>query len=438
MSVRVGLLIVAALLLTAAPGSFDHQGGGAVVIAAAVAQQEDPPPPPPPPKADLKLSQTDAPDPVVLGERITYSLTVVNGGPDTAVGVRVGDDLSSLTKLVSASASQGSCAGSDPVWCALGELASGATAKVTIVAEATKTGVAFNVAVVVAQTSDPDNRNGTRNRTTITSPPSPPPPPPAPTPPPAAPPPVPPPAPPPPAPPPPAPPPPAPPPPVVATGVASPPAASPAAPPASPPAGLAAAPDVVPPGNVTAVRAVLGHRSVVLRWQAPADPDFGRVVIRRSSAGTAARVVYSGLRQEFADRSVRNGVRYVYELRSFDLSGNGSAGVRLTATPKALPLFYPLPNARVSSAPVLRWIAGRGASYYNVQLYRGSRKVLSAWPQTNRLRLHARWMFAGRRERLAPGVYQWFVWPGRGPRSRSAYGPLLGRSSFVVVPPVNR
>jgi hypothetical protein len=177
----------------------------------------------------------------------------------------------------------------------------------------------------------------------------------------------------------------------------------------------------------------VGHRSVVLRWRAPADPDFGRVVITRSSAGTVARVVYSGLRREFADRSVRNGVRYVYELRSFDRSGNGSAGVRLTATPKAL-LFNPLPNARISSAPVLRWVAGRGANYYNVQLYRGTRKVLSAWPQANRLRLHARWMFAGRLERLAPGVYHWFVWPGRGLRSRSAYGPLLGRSSFVVVP----
>jgi hypothetical protein len=189
---------------------------------------------------------------------------------------------------------------------------------------------------------------------------------------------------------------------------------------------------------VTAVRVVAGHRSVVLRWRAPADPDLGRVAITRSSAGTAAQVVYSGLRQEFADRSVRNGVRYVYELRSFDLSGNGSTGVRLTATPKALALFNPRPNARISSAPVLRWIAGRGVSYYNVQLYRGTRKVLSAWPQSNRLRLQARWVFAKKREGLAPGVYHWFVWPGRGPRSRSAYGPLLGQSSFVVAPRVLR
>jgi hypothetical protein len=182
----------------------------------------------------------------------------------------------------------------------------------------------------------------------------------------------------------------------------------------------------------------VGHRSVVLRWRAPADPDFGRVVIMRSSAGAAARVVYSGLREEFTDRSVRNGVRYVYELRSFDRSGNGSGGVRLTATPKALPLFNPLPNARIFSAPVLRWVAARGASYYNMQLYRGSTKVLTAWPPTNRFRLNSRWTFAGRRERLAPGVYHWFVWPGRGPRSRAAYGPLLGRSSFVVAPPVTR
>jgi hypothetical protein len=173
---------------------------------------------------------------------------------------------------------------------------------------------------------------------------------------------------------------------------------------------------------------------VVVRWRSPSDPDFQRVVIRRSPAGGAARVVFSGKGERFADRGVRNGVRYLYELRSFDRSGNSSAGVRFTAMPKALPLSTPIPNARISSAPMLQWRPVRGASYYNVQLYRGSRKVLSAWPRANRLGLRLRWTFGGRGQRLVPGVYHWFVWPGRGPRSRSSYGSVLGRSSFVVVP----
>jgi hypothetical protein len=195
------------------------------------------------------------------------------------------------------------------------------------------------------------------------------------------------------------------------------------------------APDVVAPGGVTDVRATAGNRSVLVRWRSPSDRDFDRVVMTRASSGVAERIIYSGRGEQFADRSVRNGIRYIYELRSLDRSGNASAGVRFAATPKALPLFSPRPNARVASAPMLRWAAVRGASYYNVQLYRGSRKVLSAWPRANRLKLRPRWTFLGQRERLAPGVYHWFVWPGRGLRSRPSYGPVLGQSSFVVVPP---
>jgi hypothetical protein len=109
--------------------------------------------------------------------------------------------------------------------------------------------------------------------------------------------------------------------------------------------------------------------------------------------------------------------------------------VRFAATPKALLLFSPLPNARVSAAPLLRWAAVKGSGFYNMQLYRGSKKVLTAWPRSTRFRLHARWTFRGRAERLAPGTYHWFIWPARGPRSKPRYGPLLGRSSFVVIRP---
>jgi hypothetical protein len=194
-----------------------------------------------------------------------------------------------------------------------------------------------------------------------------------------------------------------------------------------------AAPDVVPPGRVGTVRATVANRSVLVRWRLPTDPDLDRVELTRSSAGVGRRLVYSGTGQQFADRGLRNGVRYAYELRSYDQTGNASAGVRFAATPKALRLFSPLPNARVSKAPVLRWAAVRGTGFYNVQLYRGSKKVLSIWPRSNRLKLANRWRFLGRVERLVPGTYHWFVWPGRGALSRLDYGPLLGRNSFVVV-----
>jgi uncharacterized repeat protein (TIGR01451 family) len=362
------------------------------------------------------VTNADSPDPVAVGGSITYVLTVTNAGPAAAPNVQVLDSRSASATLVSAKSSQGSCVGSQTVSCSLGHLANGAKATVTIVVKPTTGGVVINDAFVFgAGTLDPKGSNNAARATTTAASPSAPKPSPQPSPQPS--------------------------PPPSSPGPALPSAASPPpprgaapTPPAPPVAGPQAARDVVPPGEVADVRASVGNRSVVVRWRSPSDPDLQRVVIRRSAARAAARVVYSGRGERFADRSVRNGVRYVYVLRSVDRTGNSSAGVRFTAIPKALPLFSPAPNARVSSAPLLHWGPVRGASYYNVQLYRGSRKVLSAWPLANQLRLRLRWNFGGRGQRLAPGVYHWFVWPGRGPRNRSSYGSVLGQSSFVVVP----
>jgi hypothetical protein len=102
--------------------------------------------------------------------------------------------------------------------------------------------------------------------------------------------------------------------------------------------------------------------------------------------------------------------------------------------------------AWVSAPPLLRWNRAARASYYNVQLFRlggadrnrvaraaGSRKVMSTWPGGPRLRLHRRWRYAGRRERLSPGRFRWFVWAGYGSRAAHHYGPLLGTGTFRVV-----
>ena len=70
----------------------------------------------------------------------------------------------------------------------------------------------------------------------------------------------------------------------------------------------------------------------------------------------------------------------------------------------------------------------RGARFYNVQLYKGSRKILSLWPRASRLRLPLRWRYEKRQYALSRGVYRWFVWPSLGGR----YGSLEGQSSFRV------
>ena len=73
------------------------------------------------------------------------------------------------------------------------------------------------------------------------------------------------------------------------------------------------------------------------------------------------------------------------------------------------------------------------ATYYNVQLFRNGKKILTLWPTEPALRVPSSWRFAGAAFRLTPGVYRWYVWAGFGPRSASRYGKLLGTRSFVVV-----
>jgi HYR domain len=196
-----------------------------------------------------------------------------------------------------------------------------------------------------------------------------------------------------------------------------------------------AQPDVVPPANVSNLRAQPLNRSVRLRWRAPADADFARVEVMRSTTtvGSESVLVYRGRAATFVDRRLANGTEYRYLFVSIDQTGNRSFGIVVVATPKRQLLTAPALGARVRVPPLLAWIGVGGASYYNVQVSRNGRKILSAWPTRNRLRLTRTWVFAGRRQRLAPGTYHWYVWPGLGALRESRYGALLGQGSFVVV-----
>lgn len=114
-----------------------------------------------PPGADLFVRGSDSPDPVKVGKRIRYTLTVGNNGAGAASNVTVVDTLPRGTGYVSASASQGSCSRSGRrVTCELGDLADGDTAKVTVVAKAPATaGRVTNVAVVSGDYDDPVTKN---------------------------------------------------------------------------------------------------------------------------------------------------------------------------------------------------------------------------------------------------------------------------------------
>jgi hypothetical protein len=168
---------------------------------------------------------------------------------------------------------------------------------------------------------------------------------------------------------------------------------------------------------------------IALRWHQSSDAV--RVEVSRSpgSAGAGRSVVYSGPARAFTDTSVRIGVTYAYSVRVFDAAGN-SASMTVKTSVSAL---EPATGATLRKPPLLRWEKERGARYYNVQLFRGRTKLLSAWPTHTQLQLHRSWTYRGRRHRLSRGHYRWYVWPGLGSRADHRFGRLIGHSTFSIV-----
>ncbi len=202
-----------------------------------------------------------------------------------------------------------------------------------------------------------------------------------------------------------------------------------------PPAGTPPLPIPPPrgaPPDVRDLKAEAGDRQVRLSWQTPSGVDH--VVISRSlSLGGDAQVVYTGSGDAFLDRAVVNTLEYRYVVVSLDEEGLASAGVAASARPRPTLLKAPKDGARLRKAPKLRWAANSEAGYYNVQLFRANKKILSIWPVKTALILKNRWKYQGHTYKLSRGVYRWYVWPGFGARKAVDYGEMLGFSTFQII-----
>jgi hypothetical protein len=185
------------------------------------------------------------------------------------------------------------------------------------------------------------------------------------------------------------------------------------------------------PPRLSGVSETSGDGANLLQWRSTSRSDTFRIE-RRARREKTPPQIFRGIRgTSFTDSSIENGREYVYTLIARDGAGNDSRGVKLLALPKVLTLEKLPYLPRVSVAPILRWKAVAGAAYYHVQLFRGGKRILAAWPSGPQLALRPAWSWGGRRYRLERGTYRWYVWAGTGARSAAHY-KRLGTAAFAV------
>jgi hypothetical protein len=211
--------------------------------------------------------------------------------------------------------------------------------------------------------------------------------------------------------------------------------------------------DATPPA-APELKATPGDGSVALSWRRGADVESVQVARTPGVGSDQTTIVFQGPGSTFIDSRVNNNVRYTYEVRVRDPADNANSDTA-TVVPSAAAgppgfeapqpqgpgagqvrpgLISPGKGAIVSARrpPLLKWLPVHGARYYNVQLFRKGRKILSVWPTRPQYQLKRRWTYRDKVRRLIPGKYRWLVWPGFGPRSKADYGRRMGPSTFHV------
>lgn len=121
------------------------------------------------PPIDLAVSLTAAPEPVLTGAAVTYTVSVTYNDHTPAKDVVLTDTLPSDALYVSASSTQGTCGyASGTVTCAIGGMTnnSSAVTATILVTAPLRAGSMSNIVAVTSSTADPDLTNNTATQLT--------------------------------------------------------------------------------------------------------------------------------------------------------------------------------------------------------------------------------------------------------------------------------
>ncbi|MBN2508146.1 MAG: immunoglobulin domain-containing protein [Verrucomicrobia bacterium] len=123
------------------------------------------------PMTDLQLAMDGPPGAVPMGTNLLYTLTVGNAGPATVPGIVLRDLFQGPAQVLEATSTQGACTRIDGgIECAIGTLAGGQSATITVLAAPVATGSVTNTATLIADVADSQPADNTARRVTVVLP----------------------------------------------------------------------------------------------------------------------------------------------------------------------------------------------------------------------------------------------------------------------------
>ncbi len=118
--------------------------------------------------ADLSITKSDSPDPLVAGGNITYTINVTNPGPSNAASVTLSDTIPPSTSFVSMAPPAGwLCSGTSTVTCSTASMAAGTASFQLVVQTALSAGgTTVSNTATVSSSSDTNSANNSATATT--------------------------------------------------------------------------------------------------------------------------------------------------------------------------------------------------------------------------------------------------------------------------------